>query len=146
MASYGNVSDEVILEYIRTQEATRDDDDFRVEDTRAGRLSRAFSRLPSPPASSRRWISSHTRQLKGGSHECSTRSGGAAIIHAAAGSALGSPRHAGSLGRRGTLLARTESPRLRADQFRSRRYPTRAQYMALQAPSGTGSDALDWRC
>jgi hypothetical protein len=63
VASYGNVSDEVILEYIRTQEATRDDDDFRVEDTRAGRLSRAFSRLPSPPASSRRWISSHTRQI-----------------------------------------------------------------------------------
>jgi hypothetical protein len=63
VASYGNVSDEVIMEDIRTQEATRDDDDFRVEDTRAGRLSRAFGRPLNPPASRRRWISSHTRQL-----------------------------------------------------------------------------------
>ena len=30
VASSGNVTDEVIMEYIRTQETTKDDDDFRV--------------------------------------------------------------------------------------------------------------------
>jgi putative transposase len=32
VASSGNVTDEVIMEYIRTQELTKDDDDFRVSD------------------------------------------------------------------------------------------------------------------
>jgi putative transposase len=32
VASWGNVTDEVIMEYIRTQEIHKDDDDFRVED------------------------------------------------------------------------------------------------------------------
>ena len=32
VASSGNVTDEVIMEYIRTQEMTKDDDDFKVED------------------------------------------------------------------------------------------------------------------
>ena len=32
VASSGNVTDEVIMEYIRTQEMTKDDDDFRVDD------------------------------------------------------------------------------------------------------------------
>jgi hypothetical protein len=32
VASSGNVTDEVIMEYIRTQELAKDDDDFRVED------------------------------------------------------------------------------------------------------------------
>jgi len=32
VASSGNVTDEVIIEYIRTQELTKDDDDFRVSD------------------------------------------------------------------------------------------------------------------
>lgn len=32
VASSGNVTDEVIMEYIRTQELTKDDDDFRVDD------------------------------------------------------------------------------------------------------------------
>src|SRR3954451_11045434 len=31
-ASSGNVTDEVIMEYIRTQEMTKDDDDFKVEE------------------------------------------------------------------------------------------------------------------
>jgi putative transposase len=32
VASSGNVTDEVIMEYMRTQEMTKDDDDFKVED------------------------------------------------------------------------------------------------------------------
>ena len=32
VASSGNVTDEVIMEYIRTQELPRDDDEFRVTD------------------------------------------------------------------------------------------------------------------
>ncbi len=32
VASSGNVTDEVIIEYIRTRELTQDDDDFRVSD------------------------------------------------------------------------------------------------------------------
>ena len=32
VASSGNVTDEVIMEYIRTQEVTKDDDEFKVED------------------------------------------------------------------------------------------------------------------
>ncbi len=31
VASSGNVTDEVIIEYIRTQELTKDDDDFKVD-------------------------------------------------------------------------------------------------------------------
>ncbi len=31
LASSGNVTDEVIKEYIRTQEVTKEDDDFRVD-------------------------------------------------------------------------------------------------------------------
>jgi putative transposase len=31
VASSGNVTDEVIIEYIKTQDVTKDDDDFRVE-------------------------------------------------------------------------------------------------------------------
>jgi putative transposase len=32
VASSGNVTDEVIMDYIRTQELTKEDDDFRVDD------------------------------------------------------------------------------------------------------------------
>ena len=32
VASSGNVTDEVIMEYIRTQEEAKADDDFRVEE------------------------------------------------------------------------------------------------------------------
>ena len=32
VASSGNVTDEVIIEYIRTQEQAKSDDEFRVED------------------------------------------------------------------------------------------------------------------
>jgi hypothetical protein len=32
VARSGNVTDEVIMEYIRTQETTKEDDDFRVSD------------------------------------------------------------------------------------------------------------------
>jgi putative transposase len=32
VASSGNVTDEVIMEYIRTQDLAKDDDDFKVED------------------------------------------------------------------------------------------------------------------
>lgn len=32
VASSGNVTDEVIMEYIRTQEMFKEDDDFRVDD------------------------------------------------------------------------------------------------------------------
>ena len=32
VASSGNVIDEVIMEYTRTQEVTKEDDDFRVDD------------------------------------------------------------------------------------------------------------------
>jgi putative transposase len=31
VASSGNVTDEVIMEYIQTQELTKEDDDFRVD-------------------------------------------------------------------------------------------------------------------
>ena len=33
VASSGNVTDEVIMEYIRTQEMSKDDDDFRVDES-----------------------------------------------------------------------------------------------------------------
>ena len=36
VASSGNVTDEVIMEYIRTQDVTRDDGDFRVEGAEPG--------------------------------------------------------------------------------------------------------------
>ena len=32
MASFGNVTDEVIMEFLRTQEVTKEDDDFRVDE------------------------------------------------------------------------------------------------------------------
>ena len=31
VVSFGNVTDKVIMEYIRTQELTKDDDDFKVD-------------------------------------------------------------------------------------------------------------------
>src|SRR3954447_23529801 len=36
VASSGNVTDEVIMEYIRTQDVTKDDGDFRVKDAESG--------------------------------------------------------------------------------------------------------------
>ncbi len=33
MASSGNVTDEVIMEYIRTQEMEKEDEDFSVDET-----------------------------------------------------------------------------------------------------------------
>lgn len=54
VASSGNVTDEIIMEDIQTQARARSDDDFRVEESRLPR-SRAFSRLPNPPAS-RCWL------------------------------------------------------------------------------------------
>jgi putative transposase len=32
VASFGNVTDEVIMEFLRTQEVTKEDDDFRVDE------------------------------------------------------------------------------------------------------------------
>jgi len=36
VASSGNVTDEVIMEYIRTQDVTKEDGDFRVDDAEPG--------------------------------------------------------------------------------------------------------------
>jgi hypothetical protein len=56
--SFGNVTDEVITEYIRTQEVTRKTTISRWTRVKQALHSRAFSQLANPPASGRWWLSS----------------------------------------------------------------------------------------
>jgi hypothetical protein len=50
------------MEYMRTQEITKEDDEFKVTRAREAVHSRAFSRLTNPPASSRWWFRCKTFQ------------------------------------------------------------------------------------